>query len=116
MQDITISLEQIYWGLLFIVALGGAVAVLAKVVRPFKAMKQTLADKADKADFDALKAEFTQLKSYQDTDHGKLKDLEKGNEVICKCLLALTDHELTNNSVDKLKAAKDEMQNYLIKK
>ena len=88
------------WVLTFVVALGGAIAVFSRFLAPFKALKE----RVDK------------LEAYQNTDHNTLKTLETGNEKICKCVLAITDHELTGNSVDKLRKAKDEMQDYLIEK
>ena len=106
-----------------IVTLGGAVAVFSRWLSPFRDLKEKVENKADRADFkrcedelNTFRKEFDGLKSYQNDDHDRLKDLERGNEKICKCMLALTDHELTGNSVDKLRKAKDEMQNYLIER
>ena len=100
LENVTISLGNILWGLGFIVTLGGAIAVFSRFSAPFKELK-TRVDK---------------LEAYQKNDHSTLKTLETGNEKICKCVLAITDHELTGNSVDKLRKAKDEMQDYLIEK
>lgn len=100
MENVTISFGNIMWGLTFIVTLGGAIAVFSRFLAPFK----------------ELKARVDKLEAYQNTDHNTLKTLETGNEKICKCVLAITDHELTGNSVDKLRKAKDEMQDYLIEK
>lgn len=96
----TISLSDVLWVLGFIVTLGGVIAVISRFVAPFK----------------ELKARVDKLEAYQNTDHNTLRTLETGNEKICKCVLAITDHELTGNSVDKLRQAKDEMQDYLIEK
>lgn len=123
MEDIEITFKTLLVVASGIVTLGGAVAVFSRWLTPFKDLKQKVENKANKADLEALKREFDsktkeleQLRSYQNIDHDRLKDLEKGNEVICKCMLALTDHELTGNSIDKLRAAKEEMQNYLIER
>ena len=40
----------------------------------------------------------------------------KSNQMLCKSMLALLDHEITKNSIEKLKKVKTEMQNYLIEK
>lgn len=122
MKDITISLEGVLWVLGFIVTAGGAIKVIQKL-NPFKKIREAINAKAEKEEFELLKKEFAQykkehetLKEYQSEDHDKLKTLEKGNEVICKCMLALTDHELTGNGQEQLKKAKEEMHNYLISK
>lgn len=49
-----------------------------------------------------------------DNDNRRLQELESTNRMICKSLLVLLDHEITGNSVDKLKEAKKEMQDFLI--
>lgn len=90
-----------------IVTIGGASVVISRLASPYKTLK---------AEVEGLKAEFATLKGYQNSDHKELQKVELGIEKICKCTLAITDHELTGNSVDKLREAKDEMQEYLIQK
>lgn len=102
----------IFWKVLLaiaagIVTIGGATAVISRWTSPYKTLK---------AEIDSLKAEVSTLKGYQNNDHKELQKVEIGIEKLCKCTLAITDHELTGNSVDKLRAAKDEMQDYLIEK
>ena len=100
MENLTISLSDVLWVLGFIITIGGVVTVLGRFFTPFK----------------ELRARVDKLEAYQNKDHSTLKTLETGNEKICKCVLAITDHELTGNSVDKLRQAKDEMQDYLIER
>lgn len=90
-----------------IVVIGGATAVIAKWTTPFKKLKKEVSD---------LRVELNTLKRYQNGDHKELEKIELGTEKICKCVLAITDHELTGNSIDKLRKAKDEMQDFLIEK
>lgn len=106
-NEIIITVEGLLWFCGAIAIIGAAVAIISKCFAPFRKLK---------ADFEALKKEFADLKSYQNIDHAELKKVEVGIEKICKCTLAITDHELTGNSVDKLREAKDEMQDYLIQK
>lgn len=106
-DEIVITVKGLLWFCGAIIALGGAAAIIAKCFTPFRELKK---------DFEQLKKDFENLKNNQKTDHGELQKLETGIEKICKCTLAITDHELTGNSVDKLRAAKDEMQDYLISK
>lgn len=99
-----------------IITLGGASAVFTRWLSPIKAMKQKIENKADRAEIEALSKKVETLERFQDTDHDRIKEIERGNEKICKCILAITDHELTGNSIDKLRKAKEEMQDYLIEK
>jgi len=63
----------------------------------------------------------TDLKTWQQSvddrlksDHDRLKNMEDGNKVVCRGILALLSHEINGNSIDKLKASQTEMTNYLI--
>lgn len=107
MHDLEIAYKVLLGFLAFIATAGGASAVLWRWGKPYRTLK---------ADVASLKAEFANLKSYQNTDHKELQKIELGTEKICKCVLAITDHELTGNSINKLREAKDEMQDFLIQK
>lgn len=106
-NEIVITVQGLLWFLGAIAVVGGATAVIARWLAPFRTLKAKVA---------ALEAEVAECKRYQKSDHLELEKVELGIEKICKCTLAITDHELTGNSVDKLRAAKDEMQDYLIQK
>ena len=90
-----------------IIVIGGATAVITKWTTPFKALKKEVED---------VKKELDTLKRYQNGDHKELEKIELGTEKICKCILAITDHELTGNSIENLRKAKNEMQDFLIEK
>ena len=47
---------------------------------------------------------------------GKTKEQDDFIHVICMSLLAMINHELNNNSKDKLQSAKDELEKFLINK
>lgn len=49
-------------------------------------------------------------------DHERLTELEEGNRIIMRALMALLSHDINGNSDDKLKASFDEIQKYLIEK
>ena len=51
-----------------------------------------------------------------DRDKKRIDSLEDGNKVLLRGILAMLNHEITGNSVDKLKAAQDEITKYLITK
>ena len=44
----------------------------------------------------------------------QLSNIEQGNKVLCRGILALLSHEINGNSDDKLRASQAEIQNYLI--
>lgn len=49
-----------------------------------------------------------------DRDKKRIDSLEDGQKAVCRGLLALLNHEITGNSIDKLKDAQAELTNYLI--
>ena len=106
-NEIIITLDGLLWFCSAIAVIGSAVAIIIKCFAPFRALKKEVA---------ALKKELEDLKNHQDDDHKELKKVEIGIEKICKCTLAITEHELTGNGDEKLKKAKDEMEDYLIQK
>ena len=49
-------------------------------------------------------------------DKERIDSLEDGNRVMMRGQIAMLNHIITGNSIDKLKEAKDEMTKYLIAK
>lgn len=49
-----------------------------------------------------------------DNDNQRLKKTEEDNRVIMQSLLVLINHSITNNGYDKLKEAREMIQDYLI--
>ena len=47
-------------------------------------------------------------------DDSRLTSLESGNRALCQGMLAMLNHEITGNSIDKLRKAQENMQEYLI--
>ena len=47
-------------------------------------------------------------------DYERLNAAEESNKLVLKAMMTLIDHELTGNSVDRLKTVKGEIQSYLI--
>ena len=115
-NEIVITVEGLLWLAAAIITVGGATAVISRWVAPVKKMRKDVDGKVDRVEFLALKERFDQLESYQNIDHKKLQKIDTGQEQICECLLAIMDHELDGNSVDRLRAAKHNMETYLIQK
>lgn len=81
--------------------------VLAKLEPRFSEIDRKLA--TDKSRLD----EHTRiLGAHQD----QLSNIEQGNKVLCRGILALLSHEINGNSDEKLKASQQEITNYLIDK
>lgn len=83
-----------------ITAIGGAAGYLAKWTSPYRKMKKKVEEHDSK---------------FQETDK-ELSDIKEATKVQNKVLLAIISHDITGNSVDKLKEARDELQEYLINK
>lgn len=47
-------------------------------------------------------------------DNKRISSLEDGNKALCQGMLAMLNHEITGNSVDKLRKAQENMNEYLI--
>lgn len=47
-------------------------------------------------------------------DHKRLQSGETAEKKLAKSVLAMMDHMITGNSIDKLKGARDELQAYII--
>jgi len=46
----------------------------------------------------------------------RLDSLEEMNKTVCKSLLAIIDHEISGNNIEKMKAIRDELQRVLIER
>lgn len=87
-----------------IITVGGAGAIIAKWINKYK--------KPDKDRDETMKRHQEML----DNDNKRLKELEDSNKVIMKSLLALMSHELDGNHTTQLREARDDLQEYLIKR
>jgi hypothetical protein len=79
---------------------GGGGAVIYKVIRPAIRINERVSALEVKADKD-----FAALQSQADADRA-----------ICHALLAILDHAIYGNHIEKLEEAKERVREYLIKK
>lgn len=49
-------------------------------------------------------------------DNDRLKELEDGNRIMMRAMMALLSHDINGNSSEKLKQSLEEIQQYLIDK
>lgn len=90
-----------------ITVIGGAWAYIKKWIAESKGAKNS----------EIIQEHTEQLKSIDE----RLQQLEKANvsqdryvTAMCSTMMALLDHSITGNSIDKLKKARDEMNEFLI--
>lgn len=97
MATTTFTLGDVAWLLSIVIALGGAAAVLGKLLSPINKIRDRVST----------------LEAHDKSDNRRLRALEEGQKVMISCQLAQIDHALTGNSIDKLKKAKDDVISYL---
>ena len=85
----------------------GFVAAIWGVYKIFKEAKKPNDD---------LKAKVEQHDELLKNDNERLKEIEQSNKMILNCMFVLINHDLTGNGIDKMKEARDELQEYLINK
>lgn len=92
-----------------ITAVGGAIIMLNKLRTPLRKLEERM-DKLEKHHEEDQRANVRKL----DQDHKDIDMLNESNRHICECMMALMDHEITGNSVDRLREARSEMNTFLI--
>lgn len=99
------SPDQLWNACLVILALLGVVVLLGNVWKVVKDWRKP---------HDDTESWRRDVDSKLNRDNGRLNDLEEGNKVICRGILAMLSHEINGNSSDKLLASQQEITNYLI--
>lgn len=88
--------------------------VLEKMEPRFKSIEKKLANDKLLIEDHTIKLASHQ-KAIEDIDR-EIAEVDKGNKVLCRGILALLSHEINGNSNDKLLASQQEITNYLIEK
>ena len=83
-----------------------------KIVRAWKVAKAPNAQQ-DKR-LDALEAWKEKVDRRLNTDNDRLSDIDSGNRVTQRALLALLDHGIDGNNIEQMQHAKEELQDHLI--
>ena len=99
-MDFTITSAQILAFCAFVTALWGVWKIVKELKKPN----------------DDLKNKVAQHDLLLDNDNKRLKDIEDSNRMILQCLLVIINHDITGNGIEKMKSARDELQEYLINK
>lgn len=99
-----------------ILAVASAVVLLSnaaeKVVKAYKAAKAPNTQQDER--LDALEAWRVEVDRKLTADNNRLRDIDDGNRVTQRALLALLDHGIDGNNVKQMQHAKEELQNHLI--
>ena len=94
----TITSSQIIWFCSFAAGIWGVWKIIKEIRKPSEDLKGSV-------------KKHDQL---LDNDNKRIKEIEESNQMILKCLLVIINHEITGNGIDKMKVARDELQNFLI--
>ena len=92
-------------------AIAAAVAIFGKAWAKFRQP-----DKRKDSRIKALELQMETFNKYLQKDKTRLDELDNGNRVTQQALLALLGHAINGNNTDQLRAAKENLQNYLINK
>lgn len=100
MVEFTITSSQILAFCGLITALWGVYKIVKEVKKPS----------------DDMKAKLQKHDQLLSDDNERLKEVENSNKMILQCLLVIINHDITGNCIDRMKEARDELQEYLINK
>lgn len=102
-----LNLQQIRDFVIVLVAVLAFVVLLGNFIKTIRGWKQP---------HDDLEAWRRDVDDKLNRDNKRLNDLEEGNRVICRGILAMLSHEINGNSKDKLISSQQEITNYLIER
>ena len=80
--------------------IAGGVAAVIRLGDPYKKLKEQVDENT----------------KHLASDRRQLMELDASNQIICRTLLAMLDHQITGNSIEKLKDVRQELNNFLISK
>ena len=98
--DFVITSEQILGFCALVTALWGIWKIIKELKKPNANVKETVAK------HDIL----------LDNDNKRLKAIEDSNKMILQSLLVIINHDITGNGIEKMKEAREELQEFLINK
>ena len=96
----SISLNDFLWLSGFVASIWAMVKIIKEIKQPNEELRVQVKENTDKLN----------------KDYERIESIEETNKVLCECMLALLNHEITGNSVDKMKESRDKMEKHLIQK
>ena len=100
-----ITYDQVATAVIVIVAVCAALAVIWNAIKAVREMKKP---------YDDLSEMVEEHERKLANDHKRLDDLKTSNDLQAKMLLQMANHMIDGNHNDKLRQARDELQEYLI--
>lgn len=92
-----------------IVLLSNAAEKIIKAVKVAKAPEER-----QNAEIEEIKERLTKVETKLSSDDARIKDAKECNHVLTKGMLALLDHGINGNNVNQMKAARQDVEAYLI--
>lgn len=92
-----------------IVLLSNAAEKIIKAVKVAKAPEER-----QNAEIEEIKDRLTKVEIKLSSDDARIKDAKECNHVLTKGMLALLDHGINGNNVNQMKAARQDVEAYLI--
>lgn len=89
------------------VAIGWVIRIVTQLYKP---------EQNQNARIKNLEDEVNELKEKLISDKERLDMFDEGNRITQRALLALLSHGIDGNDIESMKKAKDELQEYLIRK
>lgn len=88
------------------------------VIGLVKALSGTIQqpNKTQDARLDALEERTTKVEARLEAGNRHFDSIDEGNRIMQESMLALMSHAINGNDVDKLKSAKNKLEQYLIEK
>lgn len=99
-MDFVITSEEILYLCGFIAAVWGVWKIIKEVRKPNEDLKSLVKEHERKIE----------------EDENRLKEYEDTNQMVLKCLLAIINHEITGNGVERMKKLRDDLNDFLIDK
>ena len=100
MEKLKISWNDILTIFTSITIIAGGIKVLKGWVNPIKNLNDTVKKHSE----------------LLDNDNKRLIEMEKTDKILCKTQIAMLDHFITGNNIDKLKKVRTELQDFIINK
>ena len=110
--EIIFTPTSLFAGILTVCAgISCVAAAVGWIIKVINAAKQPVEERLS-----ALEQKSAEYETYFINDKKRLEEMEQGNKVTQRAILALLSHGIDGNDIEAMKAAKKELQDFLIGK
>ena len=99
-MEFSLTSNQILWFCALITSLWGVWKIVKEWKKPSDELKKTVEKHSE----------------LLDVDNKRLREIESSDKMILQCLLAIINHNITGNGINRMKEIRDELQDFIIKK